>query len=129
MSTHPLLSCNLKNGLTMLGWDQSKKTTANRWTVCVMVEMTIPVEIKWFVNNPVDDEKFRRIRSELGESVVFQQKRERQFIRADQKGHLVKEICASVEETGMKYLGRDDFAAKTILKVFADRQRRQARMT
>lgn len=125
MSTHPLLSCNLKNGLTLLGWDQSKKTTADRWTVCVMVEMTIPVESKWFVNNPVDDEKFRRIRSELGESVVFQQKRERQFIRADQKDHLVKEMSDSVVETGLKYLGHDDFAAKYILKVFADQQRRR----
>jgi len=125
MSTHPLLSCNLKNGLTLLGWDQSKKTTADRWTVCVMVEMTIPVEIKWFANNPVDDEKFRRIRSELGESVVFQQKRERQFIRADQKDHLVKEMSDSVVETGLKYLGHDDFAAKYILKVFADQQRRR----
>ena len=124
MSTHPLLSCNLKNGLTLLGWDQSKKTTADRWTVCVMVEMTIPVEIKWFVNKPVDDEKFRRIRSELGESVVFQQKRERRFIRADQKDQLVKEMSDSVVETGVKYLGHDDFAAKYILKVFADQQRR-----
>ncbi len=125
MSTHPLLSCNLKTGLTLLGWDQSKKTTADRWTVCVMVEMTIPVESKWFVNNPVDDEKFRRIRSELGESVVFQQKRERRFIRADQKDHLVKEMSDSVVETGVKYLGHDEFAAKYILKVFADQQRRR----
>lgn len=125
MSTHPLLSCNLKNGLTLLGWDQSKKITADRWTVCVMVEMTIPVEKKWFDNNLVDDEKFRRIRAELGESVVFQQKRERPFIRADQKEHLVKEISDSVVETGLKYLGHDDFAAKYILKVFADQQRRR----
>lgn len=124
MSTHPLLSCKLKTGLTLLGWDQSKKTTADRWTVCVMVEMTIPVESKWFVNKPVDDEKFRRIRSELGESVVFQQKRERRFIRADQKDQLVKEMSDSVVETGLKYLGHDDFAAKYILKVFADQQRR-----
>jgi hypothetical protein len=125
MSTHPLLSVNLKNGLTLLGWDQLRKIDVDRWTVCVMVEMTIPVEIKGFVNHPMDDEKFRRISGDLGDSVVFKQKKERPFIRADQKEQRVKDICDSVEETGVQYIGHDDFAAKYILRVFADQQRRR----
>lgn len=125
MPTDPLLSLNLKNGLTLLGWDQSKKITADHWHVCVMVEISIPVEKKWFGDNPMDEETFKQIKGELGESVVFQQKRERQFIRVDEKDKRVKEICKNVQETGVKYLGRDDFAAKYILKVFADQQRRR----
>lgn len=127
MSTGPLLSCSLKNGLTLLGWDQSKQIAADRWTVCVVVEITIPVEKKWFGNNPVDEEKFRQIRCELGESIVFQQKKERRFISDDKKDLLVKEICDNAEETGIKYFGRDDFAAKYILKVFDDQQRSRCR--
>lgn len=123
MSTRPLLSCSLKNGLTLLGWDQSKQIGADRWYVCVVVEITIPVEKKWFDKIPVDEEKFKQIRCDLGESVVFQQKKERRFISDDQKELLVKEICDSAEETGMKYFGRDDFAAKYILKVFDEQQR------
>ena len=125
MSPYPLLSFNLKNGLTLLGWDQSKKISADRWHVCVTVEITIPVDKKWFGDTPMDEETFRQVRGALGESVVFQQKKERQSIRADQKEQRIKEICDNAEETGMKYFGRDDFAAKYILKVFADHQRRR----
>ena len=125
MSNDPLFSCGLKNGLTLLCWDQSKKIAADRWTVCVMVEMSIPVEKKWFVNTPVDEENFRKIRFDLGEAVIFQQKKERQFVSVDKKDQRVKELCDNAEETGRKYLGRDDFAAKYILKVHADQQRRR----
>jgi hypothetical protein len=125
MSSGPLLSINLKNGLTLLGWDQSKKITADHWHVCVMVEITIPVEEKWFGDNPMDEETFKQIKDELGDAVVFQQKRERPFIRVDQKDKWVNEICRTAEETGVKYLGRDDFAAKYILKAFTDQQRRR----
>jgi len=125
MSNDPLFSCGLKNGLTLLCWDQSKKIAADRWTVCVMVEITIPVEKKWFGNNPVDEENFRKIRFDLGEAVIFQQKKERQFVSVDKKDQRVKELCDNAEETGRKYLGRDDFAAKYILKVHADQQRRR----
>jgi len=125
MSNDPLFSCDLKNGLTLLCWDQSKKIAADRWTVCVMVEITIPVEKKWFGNHPVDEENFRKLRCDLGESVVFQQKKERQFVSVAKKDQRVKELCDNAEETGIKYLGRDDFAAKYILKVHADQQRRR----
>ena len=125
MSPHPLFSCQLKNGLTLLCWDQSKKIAADRWYVCVMVKITIPVEKKWFGNHPVDEKKFGEIRSDLGDAVVFQQKKERHFISDDKKDQIVKEICNTTEETGMKYLGHDDFAAKYILKVFDERQHRR----
>ena len=125
MSPHPLLSCQLKNGLRLQCWDQSKKIAADRWYICVMVTITIPVEKKWFVNHPVDEKKFGQIKSELGNSVVYQQKKERHFISDDKKDQIVNQICNTAKETGMKYLGHDDFAAKYILKVFDDRQQRR----
>ncbi|MCB2145034.1 MAG: hypothetical protein KQI81_01080 [Deltaproteobacteria bacterium] len=102
--------------------DQSKKIAADRWYVCVTVDVTIPVEKKWFDNKPLDDEQFRQIKGALGETVVFQQKKERHFISDENKGRIVKEIWDNALEMGMRYLSRDDFAAKYILKVFADQQ-------
>ena len=125
MSPHPLLSCQLKNGLRLQCWDQSKKIAADRWYICVILNITIPVEKNWFDNHPVDEKKFGQIRSELGNSVVYQQKKERHFISDDIKDQIVNQICYTAEETGMKYLGHDDFAAKYILKVFSDRQQRR----
>ena len=90
--------------------------------VCVKINVTIPVEKKWFDNNPVDDEKFRQIKVALGEAVVFQKKIERHFISDGKKAQILKEIWDNAMDMGMKYLSRDDFAAKYILKVFGDHQ-------
>jgi len=122
MSTSPPSSFSLNNGLTLLCVDQSKKIAADRWHVCVKIHVTIPVEKKWFDNNPVDEEKFRQIKGALGEAVVFQQKKERHFISDSNKAQIVNDIWDNAVNVGMKYLSRDDFAAKYILKVFADQQ-------
>ena len=45
--------------------------------------------------------------------------------QSKKKDQRVKELCDNAEETGRKYLGRDDFAAKYILKVHAHQQRRR----
>lgn len=123
MTTRPLLSCPLKNGLTLLCIDQSKPIAADRWYICVDVQITIPVEKKWFSNHPVDQETFQKISRTLGKEIIFKQKKERNFISADEKGPAVRAICERAEEIGKKYMAKDDFAAKYILKVFADQQR------
>jgi hypothetical protein len=127
METSPLLSCQLKNGLTLLCLDKSKKIAGDRWYICINVRITIPVNTKWFGNHTVDHETFQKISRELGKEVVFQQKKERHFISDDVKTQVVKEICESTEKMGMKYFGHDDFAAKYILKVFADQHRHPRR--
>lgn len=123
MEIHPLLSCPLKNGLTLLCLDQSKKIAGDRWYVCVLVQITIPVEKRWFHNQPVEQETFQQISRELGKEVVFQQKKERNFVSDDVKGQIIKEICDNVADMGVKYFSHDDFAAKYILKVFAGHHR------
>ena len=123
MTTRPLLSCPLKNGLTLLCIDQSKQIAADRWYVCVIVQITIPVEKKWFTNHPVDQETFQNISRTLGKEIIFKQKKERNFISADAKGPVVRAVCERAEEIGKKYMVKDDFAAKYILKVFADQNR------
>ncbi len=122
MSTRPILSCQLKNGLSLMCLDKSKKITADRWYICIWVQVSIPVEKKWFGNIPVDEEKFQRIVSVLDKIVIFTQKRDRNFVSDDQKEQIVKSICDRATEMGMKYIGNDDFPAKYILKVFADQQ-------
>lgn len=125
MSTHLLSSYALKNGLHLECLDQSKKIAADRWYVCVWVQIIIPVEKRWFVGHRVDAEKFQQLRHALGKAVIYKQKNERNFVSDDQKERIVQEICDRTAQTGMKYLSHDDFAAKYILKCFADRQNRR----
>lgn len=123
MSICPISVHHFDNGLSLECLDGSKKIAADRWYVCVWFRMNIPVEERWFDNHPLDADKFQQIRRLLGEMVIFEQKKERNFIDDDQKDQIVKEICDSAMETVLKYLGHDDFAAKYILKRFADQQR------
>jgi hypothetical protein len=125
MTIHPLLSDALKNGLHLECLDHSKKIAADRWYVCVWVQIAIPVEKKWFVGISVDAEKFQQIHHALGKTVIFRQKNERNFVSDDQKERIVQDICDRVAQVGMKYFSHDDFAAKYILKCFKDRQNRR----
>jgi hypothetical protein len=122
MSSRPRFSQVLKNGLTQQSLDQSKKIAADRWYVCVWIQISIPVEKKWFVNLPIEEEKFRQIRDAVGKEVLFSQKIERNFVSDDIKEKVVSDICSRAAEMGHKYFAHDDFAAKTILKIYADRQ-------
>ena len=123
MSTSPISSFQLKNGLSLLCLDHSKKIADDLWYICVWVRMIIPVDKKWFGNYPVNEKKFQQISSALGKEIIFKQKKERHFVSGDQKEQIIKEICDSAVELGMKYFTHDDFAAKYILKVFTNQQR------
>ena len=123
MSQPPILSYPLKNGLNLLCLDQSKKVAADRWYVCIWVQMSIPVDKQWFVNNPVDEATFQQISRTLGKEVIIKLKKERHFVSDDQKEQIVKEICDRAVEMGKQYFVHDDFAARYMLKTFADQQR------
>lgn len=101
--------------------DQSKQIAADRWYVCVSVEVAVPVEKKWFDNHQLDEGMFKRIKSALGEEVIFRQKIERNFVSEDQKEDVVKSICDGAAEMGKNYLSSQNFAYKFILKEFDKR--------
>jgi len=122
MSTTPISSHELKNGLTLTFMDESRKIAADRWYVRVWVTIDIPLEIKWFTDGSMNDGDFDRIAEALGEKVVFSQKKERNFVSDNDKKQVVQDICKGTMETGLAYMGSDSFAAKFILKAYAERQ-------
>ena len=123
MTTAPLASHELKNGLTMVLVDNSKKIAADRWYIHIRVEIRIPVQKKWFAKDPIDDGRYQEILDTLGEEVVFSQKKERNFISEEAKDQIVKDICDRALQTGLTYCASDTFAARTILKAFRDQKR------
>ncbi len=123
MSTVPLASHELKNGLNMVFLDQSKKIAADRWYIHIEVEIRIPVQKKWFSEESIDEGHFHVILDSLGEEVVFRQKRERNFVSEEAKDRIVKEICDHALQMGQTYCSSDTFAARTILKAFREKNR------
>jgi hypothetical protein len=125
MSTRPISTCAMRNGLNLECLDQSRKIAADRWYVCVWVHIAIPVEKKCFARHPIDENKFRQIRRVLGQEVIFKQKNERNFVSDDQKTRMVQEICDRAAQMAKTYFAHEDFAAKSILKFYKDRLHRR----
>lgn len=113
----------LDNGLDIHFVDQSRQIAADRWYVCVRVQMSIPIEKRWFEHHPVDDREFQHIRQTLGDSVLFEQKKERNFISDDEKNAIIDAICSNTMKTAKHYLGHGDFATKYILKQYREKLR------
>ena len=119
MDTTAMEPVLLKNGLTLLFDDQSKKIAADRWYVCIWVRIKIPVDMKWFNKDGLEETQFEPIVRVLGHEVVFSHKKERNFVSSDQKNRIVQEICESAKAMAIQYCSSNDFAAKTILKKFS----------
>ena len=125
MSPQPIACCELNNGLQLLCFDQSKKIAADRWHICIRVNIRIPVAKRWFHKRTLDDERFQQIVDQLGEEIIFSQKKERSFVSDDVKKNVVKAICDNVLQMGETYFSHPDFAAKFILKTYADKRPRR----
>lgn len=119
MDTTAMEPVLLKNGLTLLFDDQSKKIAADRWYVCIWARINIPVDIKWFGTDGIEAAQFEPIARVLGHEVVFSQKKERNFVSTDQKSKIVQKLCESTKSMAIQYCSSNDFAAKTILKKFS----------
>lgn len=121
MSTKPLASVTLSNGLTLVVGDRSRKVAADRWTVAINAEIRIPLDKKWIA----DDDEFEQITRIVGRELVFTQRRERHFVSDAQKEQITKEMCASVIELGQRYCGSDAFIVKFFRKTLSDRLKRR----
>jgi hypothetical protein len=124
MSTGSMISTQrLDNGLDLTFLDQSRQIAKDRWYVCIAVQMNIPIEKKWFDPHLVDGLKFQDIRHVLGDTILFKQKKDRNFVSATQKDDVVKEIFDNTVDTTKRYLGLDVFPAKYILKKYTEKMR------
>ncbi len=125
MGTTTIATHELSNGLILQFIDESKKIAADRWYVCIAVSIRIPVDIKWFTEGSLGEGQFNCIVGVLGPEVLFRQKKERNFVSDAVKEQVVQQMCERTLATGSDYLGSRSFAAKYILKTYAERSRQQ----
>jgi hypothetical protein len=103
--------------------DQSRKIAADRWFIRIVLRIGIPVEKKWFEENAaVDRVPFQKIRQCLGNDVVFEQVRERNFVSQEEKDAVSREICNRSVGIAATYCGRMDFPGRYILQCYHQKQ-------
>ncbi|WDN87159.1 hypothetical protein BuS5_00127 [Desulfosarcina sp. BuS5] len=108
----------LENNLTLNFYDASRKIAGGRYYVALITRMDIPVKPEMFTNNGAEAATYDEIVGATGDMIVFEKKRERNFISAADKDAVFKEMCDSVLTHTSLYYSREDFPKKFILSEY-----------
>jgi hypothetical protein len=118
-------SIELSNGLKLDFYDISRKLAGDRWYVGLIARIDIPLIDSLLTNQHLSHYSVEEIRNTLGESVRFQQKRERHYIDEREKDDLLNNLMDSFIKRTLNYLSLPDFPGKYILKEFQTYRKRK----
>jgi hypothetical protein len=99
-------------------YDASRKLVGDRWLVSLIVRMDVPVAEALKKNSGESMEKIDEIKDMLGDSVLFEKKREKIFIDTAEKETAFKELCDMFLNSSLKYLSKEIFPKQYILKTY-----------
>ena len=117
---------DLDNGLKLEIYDISRKLAGDRWYVGMVARIDIPLNDLRSTDQLFSDYSVDEIRDGLGETVRFQEKRERHYIDEREKDAMFQNMTDSFVKTTLNYLSHPDFPGKYILKEFKANQRERA---
>ena len=116
----------LGNGLKLDFYDISRKLAGDRWYVGLMMRIDIPLTDLLLTSQLFSNYSIEEIRKALGESVCFQDKRERHYIDERKKDVLLQGLMDSFITSTVHYFSHPDFPAKYVIKEFKACLKRQA---
>ena len=114
----------LNNGQTVQLFDASRTIAGDRWQVTLVVRMEIPVDAVSLADAGLPEvEEIKKI---LGETVIFEVKKERNFIDEQKKQQVIDNMKDTFISTSLPYLSHPEFPGRHIMKQFAEYKKRQA---
>ena len=111
---------DLENNMELNFYDASRKLAGDRWLISLVVRMEIPVKEVLIKNPGQSTESVNEIANVLGENVLFEQKRERNFIDETQKAEMFKELYDSFVNSTLIYFSNEAFPRKYITKKYRE---------
>ena len=108
----------LKNRLTLELFDASRQIAQDRWLVVLVAKIDVPVDPSIAAIDEID---WKDLTAVLGSSVLFEQKRERNFIANEAKEAVFLSLRDNFKETLLDYLAHPDFAKRFILGRYSER--------
>ena len=117
MDTTLLRKIELENGLELEIYDVSRKLAGDRWYVGFIARVEIPMTfLEGHADSPdIDIEKMKDV---LGETVRFEQKRDRHYINEKEKDSLLNGLIEDFLASTLPYFSEKDFAKKYALKTY-----------
>jgi len=92
----------------------------DRWLVSLIVRMDIPVTEALKKDSRQLTESIGEITDVLGDSVLFEMKREKIFIDKTKKETAFKELCDMFLNSSLNYLSKEIFPKQYILKTYKE---------
>jgi hypothetical protein len=111
---------DLENGLQLNLYDGSRKLVGDRWLVSLIVRMDIPVTEALKKDSRQLTESIGEIKDVLGDSVLFEKKREKIFMDTAAKETVYKELCDMFLNSSLDYLSKEIFPKQYILKTYKE---------
>ncbi len=116
----------LKNGLKLEVLDSSQKIAGDRWQVVLKIRINIPVKSHTPADNGQVDFDINDILATMGDNVCFEQKKERNFIDANQKDDVLDDLIDSFFYTSIDYVSNPDFPKRYILRQYRENLKRKS---
>ncbi|MGA8179476.1 MAG: hypothetical protein WB792_05425 [Desulfobacterales bacterium] len=111
---------DLKNGLQLKIYDASRNIVGDRWLVSLIARMEIPVTKVLEKSDSLRKENVNEIRDRLGESVIFEQKREKIFVDISEMESVFNGMRDIFLGSSLDYLSRETFPKRYILKKYKE---------
>jgi len=109
---------DLENGLQLNIYDASRKLVGDRCLVSMIVRMDVPVTEALKKNSSKSMENIDEIKDMLGDSVLFEKKREKIFVATAKKETAFKDLCDMFLNSSLKYLSKEIFPKQFVLKTY-----------
>jgi hypothetical protein len=117
---------DLENGLQLNVYDASRKLVGDRWLVSLIIRMDVPVAGALKKNNRESMENIDEIKDMLGDSVLFEKKREKIFVDTDKKEIVFKELYDTFLNSSLNYLSKEIFPKQYILKMYKEEMKKKS---
>jgi hypothetical protein len=121
MKEKSIKTMDLKNGMQLQFYDNSKKLAGDRWLISLIVRMEIPVAEVSINDEGKSMERVDEIKKVLGEKVLFEQKRERIFVGESEKQAVFEELYNFFIDSVLGYLSNKAFPKRYVLKKYREK--------
>jgi len=126
-STENLLqTITINGGPELRLYDASKHVAGDRWQVCLIAKMDIPLDKASICLDDASREEFIAFKQSLSGPARFEQKRIRNFIKNTEKENVLQDLVTVFLQETQSYLSHPEFPQKFIMKQFNEHMKRKA---
>lgn len=110
----------LDNGLVLRLFDRSRRVAGDRWYIGLLAEIEIPVKEDYLKDLHPKREDLKSFLEETKGIVVFQMKKERNFIDEREREEVLKGLLNTLKASCVSYMGHGAFGSGCVRKCFKE---------